>query len=142
MLIMLVENIIFIVVLSIRVQFLRILNAYSWRAQFEILNGNFGYYAQNMYNISISFEYYFQSHLIYKWCYYRQAIFNILQFLRILNAYSWRAQFEILNGNFGYYAQNMYNISISFEYYFQSHLIYKWCYYRQAIFSIQIDTKL
>ena len=82
MLIMLVENIIFIVVLSIRVQFLRILNAYSWRAQFEILHGNFGYYAQNMYNISISFEYYFQSHLIYKWCYYyRQAIFNKLNII-------------------------------------------------------------
>ena len=31
---------------------------------------------QNTYNRSISLKYYFESHIIYKWCYYRQTIFN------------------------------------------------------------------
>ena len=31
---------------------------------------------QNMYNKSVSLKYYFESHIIYKWCYYSQTIFN------------------------------------------------------------------
>ena len=34
------------------------------------------YWNLNMCNRSISFKYYFDSHLIYKWRYYRQTIFN------------------------------------------------------------------
>ena len=39
------------------------------------------YSSQNMYNRSISFKVLFLSHLIYKWRYHRQTIFNQLDIM-------------------------------------------------------------